>query len=383
MPSALEKKIVSVAKAAREASLSLAKLPTEAKNRLLTEIADELVRRKDEIQESNRKDLKTAEKQRLPKAMVDRLTLNDRRIEEMARGLKEVAELPDPVGTVVKTWGRPNGLVIRRVRIPLGVIGIIYESRPNVTVDAAGLCLKSGNAVVLRGGSEAIHSNVSLGKIVRNVLKKNGVDPNAVQVVDTPDREAMKLLVKQSKYIDLMIPRGGGALMAWMEEHSKIPVIKHDKGVCHVYVDESADFRMAEKIVLNAKVQRPGVCNALETLLVNARVAPEFLPGMVKRLQEAGVEIRGDEKTRLLAPGVKRAAEKDWGEEYLDLILAVKVVPDLEEAIRHIQKYGSMHTETIVTQDEGRAREFLDRLDSSVVLWNASTRFSDGGQLGL
>jgi glutamate-5-semialdehyde dehydrogenase len=383
MPSALEKKIQSVAKAARDASLSIAKLPTDAKNRLLTEIAGELARRKDEIQESNRKDLKTAEKLKLSKAMVDRLTLNDKRIEEMVRGLKEVAELPDPVGTIVKTWGRPNGLVIRRVRIPLGVIGIIYESRPNVTVDAAGLCLKSGNAVVLRGGSEAIHSNVLLGKIIRDVLKKNGVDPNAVQVIDTPDREAMKHLVKQSKYIDLMIPRGGGSLMAWMEEHSKIPVIKHDKGVCHVYVDESADLKMAEKIAFNAKVQRPGVCNAMETLLVNARVAPEFLPGMVKRLQEAGVEIRGDEKTRLLAPGVKRAAEKDWGEEYLDLILAVKVVPDLEEAIRHVQKYGSMHTETIVTQDEGRAREFLDRLDSSVVLWNASTRFSDGGQLGL
>jgi glutamate-5-semialdehyde dehydrogenase len=263
------------------------------------------------------------------------------------------------------------------------VIGIIYESRPNVTVDAAGLCLKSGNAVVLRGGSEAIHSNVLLGKIIRDVLKKNRVDPNAVQVVDTPDREAMKLLVKQSKYIDLMIPRGGGALMAWMEEHSKIPVIKHDKGVCHVYVDETADLKMAEKIAFNAKVQRPGVCNALETLLVNARVAPEFLPGMVRRLQEAGVEVRGDEKTRLLAPGVKKATEKDWGEEYLDLILAVKVVPSLEEAIRHIQKYGSMHTETIVTQDEAKAGEFLDRLDSSVVLWNASTRFSDGGQLGL
>jgi glutamate-5-semialdehyde dehydrogenase len=383
MSSALEKKIQSVAKAAREASLSIAKLPTEAKNRLLTEIADELVRRKDEIQKSNRKDFKTAEKQKLSTAMVDRLTLNDKRIEEMARGLKEVAELPDPVGTVVKTWGRPNGLVIRRVRIPLGVIGIIYESRPNVTVDAAGLCLKSGNAVVLRGGSEAIHSNVLLGKIIRDVLKRNRVDPNAVQVVDTPDREAMKLLVKQAKYIDLMIPRGGSSLMAWMEDHSKIPVIKHDKGVCHVYVDESADLRMAEKIAFNAKVQRPGVCNALETLLVNARVAPEFLPRMVKILQEAGVEIRGDDKTRLLAPGVKKAAEKDWGAEYLDLILAVKVVPDLEGAIRHIQKYGSMHTETIVTQDEGRAREFLDRLDSSVVLWNASTRFSDGGQLGL
>lgn len=379
----LQKKIETIARHAREAAPNVAKLSTETKNRILIDTAEALIARKSEIVRENQKDLKAAAKKKLSAAMIDRLTLNDKRIEEMAKGLREVAALSDPVGDIVKTWGRPNGLVIRRVRIPLGVVGIIYESRPNVTIDAAGLCLKSGNAVVLRGGSEAIHSNVLLGKIVRESLKKNRIDPNAVQVVDTPDREAMKLLVKQSKYIDLMIPRGGGALMAWMEEHSKIPVIKHDKGVCHVYVDEAADLAMAEKIAFNAKVQRPGVCNAMETLLVNARIAPEFLPRMIRRYQEAGVEIRGDDKVKILAPGVKKATEKDWGEEYLDLILAVKVVPDLEQAIRHIQKYGSMHTETIVTQDEARAREFLDRLDSSVVLWNASTRFNDGGQLGL
>jgi glutamate-5-semialdehyde dehydrogenase len=382
MPS-LAKKIEALCKKAREAAPVVAKLPTETKNRILLETADALTARQAEIIKANQKDVKAGVAKKLSSAMLDRLTLDEKRIGEMAKGLREVAALEDPLGKVIKTWGRPNGLVIQRARIPLGVIGIIYESRPNVTIDAAGLCLKSGNAVVLRGGSEAVHSNVLLGGIIRDVLKKNGVDPNAVQVLDTPDREAMKLLVKQSKYIDLMIPRGGSSLMAWMEEHSKIPVIKHDKGICHVYVDESADLPMAEKIAFNAKVQRPGVCNAMETLLVNARIAPEFLPGMVRRFQEAGVEVRGDEKVRYLAPGVKKATEKDWSEEYLDLILAVKVVPDMEQAIRHIQKYGSMHTETIVTKDEARAREFLDRLDSSVVLWNASTRFNDGGQLGL
>ncbi len=381
--SSLAKKIETVAKRAREGAPVVAKLSTEAKNRILTDTAEALVARQAEIIKENQKDLKAGAAKKLSAALMDRLTLNEKRIAEMSKGLREVAALPDPVGEVIRSWTRPNGLEVHRVRIPLGVIGIIYESRPNVTIDAAGLCLKSGNAVVLRGGSEAIHSNLVLGKILRDVLKKNGIDPNVAQVLDTPDREAMRLLVKQSKYIDLMIPRGGGALMAWMEEHSKIPVIKHDKGVCHVFVDESANLGMAEKIAFNAKVQRPGVCNAMETLLVHEKVAPAFLPRMIERYQSAGVEIRGDEKVRKLARGVKKATEKDWGEEYLDLILAVKTMPDLEGAIRHIQKYGSMHTETIVTGNESHAREFLNRLDSSVVLWNASTRFNDGGQLGL
>lgn len=381
--SQLSKKIENIAKKAREAAPSVAKLSADSKNKLLNEIADDLIRRQAEIKKANEKDLKNAAKMKISAAMIDRLTLNDKRIKEMADGLRDVATLPDPVGETVKSWTRPNGLEVSRVRIPLGVIGMIYESRPNVTVDAAGLCLKSGNAIVLRGGSEAIHSNILLGKILRDVLKKNGVSPDVVQIIDTPDREAMKLLVKQSKYIDLMIPRGGEALMKWMEEHSKIPVIKHDKGVCHVYVDESADMGAAERIAINGKVQRPSACNSLETLLVNEKIAGDFLPHAIRRLQEAGVEIRGDDKVRKLAPGVKKATEKDWGAEYLDLILAVKTVPDLDAAIRHIRKYGSLHTETIVTKNEERAREFLNSLDSSVVLWNASTRFNDGGQLGL
>lgn len=383
MPSLLEKKIETIARKAREAAPALANLSTSAKNRILGEIADDLTHRRDEISRSNQKDLKAAAKLKLSDALIDRLTLTEKRIQEMAHGLSEVEALPDPVGEVVKSWKRPNGLEVQKVRIPLGVIGIIYESRPNVTIDAAGLCLKSGNAVILRGGSEAIFSNLLLGRIIRDVLKKNGVDPNVVQVIDTPDRKAMGYLVRQARYLDLMIPRGGEALMKWMAEHSKVPVIKHDKGVCHVFVDEAANLDMAENIAFNAKVQRPGVCNAMETLLVHEKIAPAFLPRMIAQYRKAGVEIRGDDKARRIVPGVKKAVEKDWGTEYLDLILSVKVVPDLEEAIRHIRKYGSIHTETIVTSDKGRAEQFLKQLDSSVVLWNASTRFNDGGQLGL
>ncbi|MBI3541070.1 MAG: glutamate-5-semialdehyde dehydrogenase, partial [Deltaproteobacteria bacterium] len=276
-----------------------------------------------------------------------------------------------------------NGLEISKVRIPLGVIAIVYESRPNVTVDAAGLCLKSGNAVILRGGSEAIHSNIFLGKLIRSALKKAGADPEYVQVIDTIDREAMKAIVRQTKYVDLIIPRGGESLMQWMEEHSRVPVIKHDKGVCHIYVDESANLKMAETIALNAKVQRPGVCNAMETLLVHEKIASQFLPQMIQKLQEVGVEVRGDPKVRQIAPSVKKATEADWPMEYLDLKLAIRVVPTLQEAIHHIKKYGSLHTESIITEDPQRAAEFLHQLDSSVVLWNASTRFNDGGQLGL
>lgn len=379
----LAKKIESICKKAREAAPVVAKLTTEAKNRILTETAEALLARKLEIIKDNQKDLKAAVAKKLAPAMIDRLTLNDKRISEMAQGLREVAALPDPVGQAVKSWTRPNGLEVKKVRIPLGVIGIIYESRPNVTIDAAGLCLKSGNAVVLRGGSEAIHSNLALGKVLKAVLKSNGVDPNVVQIVDTTDRKAMEILVKQTKFIDVMIPRGGESLMKWMDEHSKVPVIKHDQGVCHVFVDESANRDMAEKIALNAKTQRPGVCNAMETLLVHEKVAPDFLPRMVAKMRDAGVEIRGDDTVRRIVPDVKRASEKDWSAEYLDLILAVKTVPNLESAIRHIQKYGSLHTEAIVTEDAARAAEFLNRLDSSVVLWNASTRFNDGGQLGL
>ncbi len=375
--------IEKIARQAHEVAPKVAKLSTEIKNKILEEVATTLLERSSEIQKVNQKDVLLAQKKKLSSAMIDRLTLTEKRIREMTQGLREVVALPDPLGQVVSSSTRPNGLDVKRVRIPLGVIGIIYESRPNVTIDAAGLCLKSGNTVILRGGSEAIHSNIFLTKLIQSILKKNNVSPQAVQIIPTTDREAMKRLVKLSQYIDLIIPRGGSDLMRWMEEHSRVPVIKHDKGVCHLFVDESAPLEMAENIAFNAKVQRPGVCNALETLLVHEKIAPTFLPRMIKKFQKAGVEIRGDAATKKIVPSVKKATEKDWPAEYLDLILAVKVVPDLEKAIHHILKYGSLHTESIVTENIKNAEEFLNRLDSSVVLWNASTRFNDGGQLGL
>lgn len=383
MGNTIFKKIQSIALRARRTSPVVAKLSTAKKNEILENISILLMDRSVEIQRANLKDLEEARKNRLSTAMIDRLTLNEKRIREMATGLREVAALSDPVGETVKGWTRPNGLEISRVRIPLGVIGMVYESRPNVTIDAAGLCLKSGNAVILRGGSEAIHSNIFLGKIVRDALKKCGAPIDAVQVVDTTDRKAMEVLVHQVGLIDLIIPRGGESLMRWMATHSKIPVIKHDKGVCHVYVDESANLDMAQKIVMNSKVQRPGVCNAMETLLVHEGIAPTFLPQVASKLEAAGVEIHGCPKTRKILPQVIKATEADWPMEYLDLRLAIRVVPDMESAIGHIQKYGSNHTEAIVTEVESQAREFLHRLDSSLVLWNASTRFNDGYQLGL
>ncbi len=381
--SSLLKKIEVISRKARQAAPIVAKLSTETKNKILRELADKLVSQVPVIQKNNRKDVLVAQKKKLSAALVDRLTLNEKRIVDMAQGLREVADLPDPVGDVTKSWTRPNGLNVQKVRIPLGVIGIVYESRPNVTIDAAGLCLKSGNAVILRGGSEAIHSNIFLGKLIRDVLKNNGISPDVIQVVDTPDRKAMEYLVKQTASIDLIIPRGGESLMKWMGEHSRIPVIKHDKGVCHVYVDASADAAMAERICLNAKVQRPGVCNALETLLVHEKAAGTFLPSMIRKFLEAGVEVRGDLGVKKIDSRVKKATAADWDAEYLDLIIAVKIVPSLEKAIEHIQKHGSLHTEVIITEDAAHAAEFLNRLDSSMVAWNASTRFNDGGQLGL
>ncbi|MBI2500160.1 MAG: glutamate-5-semialdehyde dehydrogenase [Deltaproteobacteria bacterium] len=379
----LAKKIQRMAERAREAAREVAIMPTEAKNYLLLQMADALLAQKETIHKQNQKDLKEASRKKLSPALTDRLTLTDKRIEEMAHGLQEVSGLPDPVGQIVKSWVRPNRLEVSRIRIPLGVIGMIYESRPNVTVDAAGLCLKSGNAILLRGGSEAFFSNRILGRILQGVLKKDNKNPDMIQVVETTARQGMESLVRQSGTIDLIIPRGGEGLMRWIERHSKIPVLKHDKGVCHIFVDEEANLEMAEKIAFNAKVQRPGVCNAMETLLVHEKIAPHFLPRIVKKMEEAGVEIRGDAGVRKIVPHVNKATEKDWSAEYLDLILAVRIVPSLEEAIRHIQKYGSSHTESIVTENRKTAAEFLRRLDSSVVLWNASTRFNDGGQLGL
>ncbi|MBZ0254373.1 MAG: glutamate-5-semialdehyde dehydrogenase, partial [Candidatus Methylomirabilis sp.] len=316
-------------------------------------------------------------------AMRDRLLLDGARVEKMARALEEVAALPDPVGAIEDMVVRPNGLRVGRMRIPLGVVGIVYESRPNVTADVAGLCLRSGNAALLRGGSEAIHSNLAVAAVLQDALAAAGLPREAVQVLDVTDREALGVLLTLEAYIDVMIPRGGEGLIRFVAEHSRIPVIKHYKGVCHVYVDETADLAMAERIALNAKVQRPGVCNAMETLLVDRRIAPVFVPRIAKTLEAAGVELRGCRETRALAPEVREATDADWGEEFLDLVLAVRVVDGLDGAVEHIRRYGSDHTEAIVTQHHGRAMEFLRRVNSSSVMVNASTRFADGGEYGL
>jgi len=319
----------------------------------------------------------------LSSAMLDRLAIKDTTITSMVNGLRDVEALKDPVATMGPTWIRPNGLQIARMRIPLGVIGIIYESRPNVTVDAAGLCLKAGNAVILRGGSEAFHSNQALAAIIDRALNHAGMPEKSVQVVPVRDREAVLMLLNQETFMDLIIPRGGEGLIRFVVENSKIPVLKHYKGVCHVYVDADANLDMAQDISFNAKVQRPGVCNAMETLLVHQLAAESFLPAMAIRFAGAGVELRGCSKTCRILPDIKTAQESDWSTEYLDLVLAVKVVEDMDEAISHMATYSSNHTEAIVTRDYRRAKRFVREVDSSVVLVNASTRFNDGGQLGL
>ena len=375
--------VLEIARAARAASLGLSRLDTGKKNAALLKMADGLVAASAYLKEENRKDLEAAGKKGLQQAMIERLTLSDKAIDTMAAGLREVAALPDPVGEVTKMWKRPNGLMVGRMRIPIGVIGIIYESRPNVTADAAGLCLKSGNAVILRGGSEAINSNTAIAKILNESCEAAGVLGRPIQVIPTTDREAVLEMLKLEEYIDLIIPRGGEGLIRFVVENSLIPVIKHYKGVCHVFVDESADIEMAERIAFNAKVQRPGVCNSMETLLVHKGIAERFLPGMYEKYRAAGVELRGCERTRQILKDVKAATEEDWSAEYLDLILAVKVVDGMDEAIDHISKYGSLHTESIVTRDYANSQRFLREVNSSTVLVNASTRFSDGFELGL
>ncbi|HDM10503.1 MAG: glutamate-5-semialdehyde dehydrogenase [Deltaproteobacteria bacterium] len=368
---------------ARQAAKALRTAGREQKDRALMLMADLLEENRQHLVRENRNDVEGAKEAGLSAAMIDRLTLSEAVIDSMIKGLHEVATLPDPVGEVTRMWKRPNGLLVGRMRIPLGVIGFIYESRPNVTVDAASLCLKSGNAVILKGGSEAINSNLALVSILEQALKNSGLPPKAIQVVPSTDREAVRILLEMEDSVDIIIPRGGEGLIRFVAANSRIPVLKHYKGVCHVYVDESADLEMALEICYNAKVQRPGVCNAMETLLVHESVAQEFLPAMFARFTDADVEIRGCEKTRKILPQVREASEEDWYEEYLDLILAVKVVRDMNEALNHIDKYGSNHTEAIVTTDYQRAQRFLTEVDSSVVLVNASTRFNDGGQLGL
>ncbi len=379
----IESKITEMAKAARAASMEIASCSSAKKNEALLKIARGILKDAPFIKDENKKDLDKAKDVGLSAAMIDRLTISDATIKSMTDGLREVAALDDPVGAMSKTWQRPNQLQVARMRIPLGVIGIIYESRPNVTVDAAGLCLKAGNAVILRGGSEAFHSNQALAVSICNALKESGLPGEIAQVVPVSDREAVKVLLAQEEYIDLIIPRGGEGLIRFVVENSKIPVLKHYKGVCHVFVDEDADLEMAEKICFNSKVHRPGVCNAMETMLVHKAVAEDFLPVMGRSFAKAGVKLRGCKETCRILLDAEPASDADWPEEYLDLILAVKVVDDMDQAIRHMAEFGSKHTEAIVTQSYDRSRRFLRAVDSSVVLVNASTRFNDGGQLGL
>jgi len=379
----IKTQVTEIAEDARRAGNRLATIPPDLKNRALLEMAQELRRQGAYLAEENARDLEYGREKGLSAAMIDRLTLDATTIEGIAQGLEEVAALPDPVGNVTSMWTRPNGLVIGRMRIPLGVIGIIYESRPNVTADAAALCLKSGNAVILRGGSEAIHSNRAIAGILQDVLKQVGIPEKAIQIIPMTDRRAVQEMLSLEEYIDLIIPRGGEELIRAVVQQSKIPVIKHYKGVCHVFVDADADMEMAVAISLNAKAQRPGVCNAMETLLVHHDIAGAFLPVMENTFREAGVRLKGCSETRAILPDIEPATEEDWHAEYLDLTLAVRVVNGIDEAIAHIEEYGSLHTESIVTRDYANAQRFLKEVNSSTVLVNASTRFSDGFQMGL
>ena len=380
----LEKQIHGLAARARQAGRKTAGLSTKTKNALLLKVARTLASQqtKEELLAANRRDLEAAREKGLSEVMLDRLALDDKRFAGMTRGLEEVAALADPVGVVRRMWTRPNGLRVGKRTIPLGVIGIIYEARPNVTIDAFALCFKAGNATVLKGGSEALNSNRALARTIRDVLDSSGIE-DACQLVDSTSREAVSFLLEQEEDVDLIIPRGGEGLIRFVTQNSRIPVIKHYKGVCHLYVDEDADLSMAVSIAENAKISRPSVCNALETLLVHEKAASSFLPAFSERMEQAGVELRGDAPTREILPGVREASDQDYYAEFLDLVLAVRVVNGLDEAVEHIEKYGSSHTEAIVTESYSRGQEFLDRVNSSVVLVNASTRFSDGGELGL
>lgn len=368
---------------ARLAANRLATLSTSVKNQALLAMADALEAQSERLLAANAQDIKAFGEMPEKKAMADRLRLNEKRIAEMADGIREVAKLPDPLGEMPKMWTRPNGIQVGRVRVPIGVIGIIYESRPNVTADSAALCLKSGNACVLRGGTEAIHSNTAIAAVLSEAAEKSGIPAGAISFVARPDRELVPVLLKKDQSIDLIIPRGGESLMRIVTEHSTIPVIKHDAGVCHIYVDDEADPALAERVCFNAKVQRPSTCNAMETLLVHQSIARTWLAGFIGKLVTAKVEVRGCQKTCALSSAAKPASESDYGKEFLDLTLAVKVVKNIDEAIEHITRYGSRHTEAIVTTDYKKAMRFLREVDASAVLVNASTRLNDGYQFGL
>ena len=375
--------VETLAKKAKATAAQVAILSTTIKDQALRVMAEGLEAKSEEILAANEQDVESLGKEQETQVLEDRLRLTPERITEMASGLREIAKLPDPLGQAPKLWRRPNGMQVGRVRVPIGVIGIIYESRPNVTADSAGLCLKSGNSCILRGGSEAVHSNTAIAKILAEAAEKAGVPANAIAFVERTEREAALALLKQDQYVDLIIPRGGESLMRTVTEQSTIPVIKHDKGVCHIYVDADADPNMAERICLNAKVQRPGTCNAMETMLVHQTFARTLLPSLVQKLNDAKVEVRGCPRTCQLCPEAKPATENDYGAEFLSLTLAVKVVRNIAEAMEHIATFGSRHTEAIVTSDYTRAFRFLREVDASAVMVNASTRLNDGYQFGL
>jgi glutamate-5-semialdehyde dehydrogenase len=375
--------IIEICQRAKTASVAMAQLSSEAKNIALCRMANALEANTDKILAANQRDAEAAKARGLKKSLVDRLALDPSKIQTMARSLREVSALADPIGTIVCSWIRPNGLIISQVRVPLGVVGVIYESRPDVTSDAAGICIKSGNAVILRGGSDALNSNVIIGELLRDALAGTSVPVDAVQVVNSPDRKVAEELMRMREYVDVLIPRGGADLIRTVVETSRIPVIETGTGNCHVYVEEDADLEKATPIIINAKCQRPGTCNAAEKLLVHSRIAELYLPVIIDALRKQGVEVRGDETTKKIVPDVKPATEQDWYTEYLDLIIGVKVVKDLDDAIKHINKYGTKHSESILTTNFEKALKFMREIDSAAVYWNASTRFTDGNQFGL
>ncbi len=379
----MKNNIIKMAQEAKKASRILAHLSSQKKEEVLLLMAHLLKENGERIKEENEKDLKEAKEKKLSPALIDRLTLSNSRISKISISLREIAQMEDPIGKIEKMRRRPNGLLIGKMTVPLGVIGIIYEARPNVTADAAALCLKSGNSVILRGGSEALNSNIVLTDLLQEALYQSDLPQASIQLIRTTDHQTVMEMLKLDEYIDVIIPRGGEGLIRTVTENSTIPVIKHYQGVCHIYVDSKVNLRMAEEICFNAKVQRPGVCNAMETLLVNEKIAGEFLPLMIKRFTEAGVEIRGDEISQRIVPEITLASEEDWYTEYLDLILSLKVVREIEEAIEHINHYGSGHSDAIVTESYSQAGKFLNEVDSAAVYVNASTRFTDGGEFGL
>ncbi|MGD0451139.1 MAG: glutamate-5-semialdehyde dehydrogenase [Candidatus Bathyarchaeia archaeon] len=375
--------ITEICQRAKAASVEMAKLSADAKNTALCRMANALEANAEKILAANKADVEAAKARGLKASLLDRLALDEKKIQGMAKDMREVSALADPIGTIISTWTRPNGLIISQVRVPLGVVGVIYESRPNVTSDSASICIKSGNAVILRGGSDALQSNVAIGKALRDALSATAVPVNAIQVVNSPDRKVAEEMMRMHQYIDVLIPRGGSDLIKTVVETSRIPVIETGTGNCHIYVEEDADLEKATPIVINSKCQRPGTCNAAEKLLVHSRIAKRYLPIVIAALRKEGVEVRGDEETRKIVSDVKPATEQDWYTEYLDLIMGVKVVKNLDEAIAHINKYGTKHSDSILTTDFDKAMKFIKEIDSAAVYWNASTRFTDGNQFGL